>query len=60
MDWTPRFTQLNDVLGDLVPHHEGNTEFVKAAGLNRHRLIIRGLHLTYGIVLLMKQERIIK
>lgn len=33
MDWTPRLTQLNDVLGDLVPHHEGITKFIKAAGL---------------------------
>jgi len=33
MDWTPRLTQLNDVLGDLVPHQEGITKFIKAAGL---------------------------
>lgn len=33
MNWTPRLTQLNDVLGDLVPHHEGITKFIKAAGL---------------------------
>lgn len=33
MDWTPRLTQLNDVLGDLVPHHEGITKFVRAAGI---------------------------
>lgn len=31
MDWTPRLTQLNDVLGDLVPHHDGITKFVRAA-----------------------------
>lgn len=33
MDWTPRLTQLNDVLGDLVPHQEGIAKFIKAAGL---------------------------
>jgi V8-like Glu-specific endopeptidase len=33
MDWTPRLTQLNDVLGDLVPHQDGITKFIKAAGL---------------------------
>lgn len=33
MEWTPRLTQLNDVLGDLVPHHEGIMKFIKAAGL---------------------------
>jgi hypothetical protein len=33
MNWTPRLTQLNDVLGDLVPHHEGITKFVNSAGL---------------------------
>src|SRR4051812_6016782 len=33
MDWTPRLTQLNDALGDLVPHKEGITTFAKAAGI---------------------------
>lgn len=33
MDWTPRLTQLNDVLGDLVPHQEGISKYIKAAGL---------------------------
>jgi V8-like Glu-specific endopeptidase len=33
MDWTPRLTQLNDALGDLVPHPEGITKYVVASGL---------------------------
>lgn len=33
MEWTPRLTQLNDVLSDLVPHQEGITKFIFAAGL---------------------------
>lgn len=33
MAWTKKLTQLNDVLGDLVPHKEGITKYVKASGL---------------------------
>lgn len=33
MAWTNRLTQLNDILGDLVPNKEGITRFMLAAGL---------------------------
>ena len=42
MDWTPRLTQLNDVLGDLVPHHEGIMKFIKAAGLKPSMINFNG------------------
>ena len=42
MDWTPRLTQLNDVLGDLVPHQEGITKFAKAAGLKPSMINFNG------------------
>ena len=42
MAWTPRLTQLNDALGDLVPHQEGITKFVKAAGLKPQMINFNG------------------
>ena len=33
MAWTPRLTQLNDALADLVPYQEGITKFIRSAGL---------------------------
>jgi len=42
MEWTPRLTQLNDVLSDLVPHHEGITKFVFAAGLKPQMINLNG------------------
>ena len=42
MAWTPRLTQLNDALGDLVPHQKGITKFVKAAGLKPQMINFNG------------------
>lgn len=42
MEWTPRLTQLNDVLSELVPHHEGITKFVLAAGLKQNMINYNG------------------
>lgn len=42
MAWTPRLTQLNDALGDLVPHQESITKFVKAAGLKPQMINFNG------------------
>lgn len=42
MAWTPRLTQLNDALSDLVPHQEGITKFVKAAGLKPQMINFNG------------------
>lgn len=33
MAWTKKLTQLNDVLGDLIPNKDGITKYVKASGL---------------------------
>lgn len=33
MTWTQKHTQLNDVLGDLVPYKEGIIKYVRASGL---------------------------
>lgn len=42
MNWTARLTQLNDVLGDLVPNHEGISRFIKAAGLKQSMINFNG------------------
>lgn len=42
MAWTPRLTQLNDALGDLVPQQEGITKFIKAAGLKPQMINFNG------------------
>lgn len=42
MEWTPRLTQLNDVLSDLVPHHDGITKFINAAGLRTQMINFNG------------------
>ncbi len=42
MAWTPRLTQLNDTLGDLVPHQEGIVKFVRAAGLKLQMINFNG------------------
>lgn len=42
MAWTPRLTQLNDALGDLVPHQEGIIKFVKAAGIKLQMINTNG------------------
>lgn len=42
MSWTARLTQLNDVLGDLVPHQEGISKFIKAAGLKQSMINFNG------------------
>jgi V8-like Glu-specific endopeptidase len=42
MAWSPRLTQLNDVLGDLVPNQEGITKFVKAAGIKPQMINFNG------------------
>ncbi|MBC7749263.1 MAG: trypsin-like peptidase domain-containing protein [Methylotenera sp.] len=42
MAWSPRLTQLNDALGELVPHQEGITKFVKAAGIKPQMINFTG------------------
>lgn len=42
MSWTARLTQLNDVLGDLVPHQEGISKFINAAGLKPSMINFNG------------------
>ncbi len=42
MSWTARLTQLNDVLGDLVPNQEGISKFIKAAGLKQSMINFNG------------------
>jgi len=42
MEWTPRLTQLNDILSDLVPHHESIAKFVFAAGLKPQMINFNG------------------
>ena len=42
MAWTPRLTQLNDALGDLVPHQDGITKFIKAAGIRPQMVNFNG------------------
>lgn len=42
MPWSPRLTQLNDALGDLVPNHDGITKFVKAAGIKPQMVSFNG------------------
>lgn len=42
MDWTPRLSQLNDVLGDLVPHHESIIKFVRDSGLKPQQINFNG------------------
>lgn len=42
MPWTPRLTQLNDALGDLVPHQEGIVKFIKAAGIRPQMINFNG------------------
>src|SRR5436190_9053603 len=42
MDWTPRLTQLNDVLADLIPTQEGITTYIRAAGLKQSMIIYSG------------------
>lgn len=42
MDWTPRLTQLNDVLAELVPHQEGITKYIKGAGIKPQMVNFNG------------------
>lgn len=42
MTWSHRLTQLNDALGDLIPHHESIIKFVKASGLKPSMINFNG------------------
>jgi V8-like Glu-specific endopeptidase len=42
MTWTPRLTQLNDILAELVPYQEGIIKFIRAADLKQQMIIFSG------------------
>jgi V8-like Glu-specific endopeptidase len=42
MPWSPRLTQLNDTLADLVPNHESISKFIKAAGIKPQMINFNG------------------
>jgi V8-like Glu-specific endopeptidase len=42
MPWSPRLTQLNDTLADLVPNQESISKFIKAAGIKPQMINFNG------------------
>jgi hypothetical protein len=57
MAWTPRLTQLNDALGDLIPHQESIIKFVKAAGIKPQMINTNGNALDIWSSVLDEAER---
>ena len=42
MAWSKKLTQLNDILGELIPYQEGIVKYVNDAGLKQQMIRFQG------------------
>lgn len=57
MSWTPRLTQLNNILADLIPFSEGITKFIKAANLKPQMIRFGGTALDIWCSVISEAEK---